>query len=29
MRGYFEERTASTVHDPLCVRSFAVEDSGA
>ncbi|MEN6549622.1 MAG: hypothetical protein ABFE07_26550 [Armatimonadia bacterium] len=29
MRGYFEERTASTVHDPLYVRSFALEDSGA
>ncbi|MCE5236902.1 hypothetical protein LLH23_00235 [bacterium] len=29
MRGYFEERTASTVHDPLHVRSFALEDSGA
>lgn len=30
MRGYFEERTASTVHDPLHVRSFAVAgDSGA
>ncbi|MGC9318849.1 MAG: hypothetical protein ACP5KN_12530 [Armatimonadota bacterium] len=28
MRGYFEERTASTVHDPLHVRSFALEDSG-
>lgn len=27
MRGYFEERTASTVHDPLHVRSFAL-DSG-
>lgn len=29
MRGYFQERTASTVHDPLHVRSFALEDSGA
>ncbi|MGD9495295.1 MAG: neutral/alkaline non-lysosomal ceramidase N-terminal domain-containing protein [Armatimonadota bacterium] len=30
MRGYFEERTATTVHDPLYVRSFALEsDSGA
>ena len=29
MRGYFEERTASTVHDPLHVRGFALEDSGA
>ena len=30
MRGYFEERTASTVHDPLHVRSFALEsDEGA
>ncbi|MGI5820211.1 MAG: hypothetical protein ACOX9R_19160 [Armatimonadota bacterium] len=28
MRGYFEERTASTVHDPLHVRSFALENSG-
>lgn len=28
MRGYFEERTASTVHDPLRVRSFAVEGAG-
>jgi len=28
MRGYFEERTASTVHDPLYVRSFALEDNG-
>lgn len=28
MRGYFEERTASTVHDPLHVRSFAVESGG-
>ncbi len=30
MRGYFEERTATTVHDPLHVRSFALESgSGA
>jgi neutral ceramidase len=29
MRGYFEERTASTVHDPLQVRSFAFENDGA
>lgn len=29
MRGYFEARTASTVHDPLHVRSFALENSGA
>lgn len=29
MRGYFEERTASTVHDPLHVRSFALENDGA
>ncbi|HCU35962.1 MAG TPA: hypothetical protein DGT21_11090 [Armatimonadetes bacterium] len=28
MRGYFEERTASTVHDPLHVRSFAIDGSG-
>ena len=28
MRGYFEERTASTVHDPLHVRSFVLEDFG-
>jgi hypothetical protein len=28
MRGYFEARTASTVHDPLHVRSFVVESSG-
>jgi neutral ceramidase len=26
MRGYFEERTARTVHDPLHVRSFALEN---
>lgn len=26
MRGYFEQRTASTVHDPLYVRSFALEN---
>ena len=25
LRGYFEERTASTVHDPLFVRAFAIE----
>jgi len=30
MRGYFEARTATTVHDPLHVRSFALEsDTGA
>lgn len=29
MRGYFNERVSSTVHDPLHVRSFALEDSGA
>jgi len=30
MRGYFEERTATTVHDPLYVRSFALQsDTGA
>jgi len=30
MRGYFTERTATTVHDPLLVRSFAMEsDTGA
>ena len=29
MRGYFNERTAATVHDPLHVRSFAVEQDGA
>jgi len=29
MRGYFEERTASNVHDPLHVRCFALEDSGS
>jgi neutral ceramidase len=29
MRGYFEERTASTVHDPLMVRSFVLEESGS
>jgi hypothetical protein len=29
MRGYFEERTADTVHDPLNVRSFVLEDDGA
>ena len=30
MRGYFEARTATTVHDPLLVRSFALEsDTGA
>lgn len=29
MRGYFDERTASSVHDPLHVRSFALEDAGA
>lgn len=29
MRGYFEERTADTVHDPLHVRSFVIEDDGA
>jgi hypothetical protein len=29
MRGYFEERTASTVHDPLHVCSFALENDGA
>jgi neutral ceramidase len=28
MRGYFEERTASTVHDPLHVRSFVLENEG-
>ncbi len=28
LRGYFEERTASTVHDPLYVRSFALEGEG-
>ena len=28
LRGYFEERTASTVHDPLYVRSFVLEDGG-
>lgn len=27
MRGYFEERTAATVHDPLYVRSFALDNS--
>ena len=27
LRGYFEERIASNVHDPLYVRSFAFEDS--
>ncbi len=29
MRGYFEERTASTVHDPLHARSFVLEDDGS
>jgi len=29
LRGYFEERVATTVHDPLQVRSFAVEQDGA
>ncbi len=30
MRGYFEERTATTVHDPLHVRTLALEaDAGA
>ncbi len=30
MRGYFEARTATTVHDPLHVRSFALEsETGA
>lgn len=28
LRGYFEERTATTVHDPLLVRSFALESEG-
>lgn len=29
LRGYFTERTATTVHDPLLVRAFALEsDSG-
>lgn len=28
MRGYFEERIASSVHDPLHVRSFAAEAGG-
>jgi len=28
MRGYFEERKASNVHDPLHVRSFVVENGG-
>jgi len=29
LRGYFEERIATTVHDPLQVRSFAIEQDGA
>lgn len=29
LRGYFEERTAATVHDPLHARSFVLEDDGA
>ncbi len=29
MRGYFEERTASTVHDPLHARSFVLADDGS
>lgn len=29
LRGYFEERTATTVHDPLLVRSFVIEQDGA
>jgi neutral ceramidase len=29
MPGYFEERRAGAVHDPLFVRSFALEDGGA
>lgn len=29
MRGYFEERRASTVHDPLHARSFVLEDAGS
>jgi len=29
MRGYFEERTASTVHDPLYVRSFVLDNDGS
>lgn len=28
MRGYFEERTATTVHDPLYARSFVLEGDG-
>ena len=28
LRGYFEERTATAVHDPLHVRAFALEQGG-
>jgi Neutral/alkaline non-lysosomal ceramidase, N-terminal len=28
MRGYFEQRTASTVHDPLYARAFVLEGTG-